>query len=192
MIENDSTSKNKHGENGTGHAASAFKPDILTSGEHMVYETRPLIWPSLFKPVLILLLGLAVYLSIMYFEARYTGLDEIIWLALRWFGLGIMALSLLSFLVRWLKWRCTVYGITNKRILLKTGIVGRSYVDCSLAKIHNLHVDIPVHGRTLGFGTVSIVTAGSGITEIQWENVRDPLGVQRELNEAVERFTQGR
>ncbi|UCH43399.1 MAG: PH domain-containing protein, partial [Dehalococcoidales bacterium] len=108
----------------------------------------------------------------------------------RWFGIAIMALSLLAFLVRSLKWWSTVYGITNKRILVKTGVVGRSYIDCSLGKIHNLQVKVPVHGRLLGFGSVSIIVSASSSTEILWENVRDPLRVQRELNEAVERFTQ--
>jgi len=189
MTKSDSTINNGHVENGTGYGESAFQPGVFTSGESMIFETKPLVWPGLFNPVLILLIGLAVYLSITYFEARYPGPDEIIWLTLRWFGVGIMALSLLSFLVRSLKWWSTVYGITNKRILLKTGIIGRSYVDCSLSKVHNLQVDIPVHGRLLGFGTVRIVTVGSGTTEIEWANVRDPLRVQRELNEAVERFT---
>jgi len=191
MIRNDSTSDGEYTGNSTGYATSAFQPGVFTSGEHMVYETKPLIWPGLLNPVFILLIGLAVYLSIAYFDARYPGLDEIIWLTLRWFGVGIMALSLLAFLVRLLKWLSTVYGITNKRILLKTGIVGRSYVDCSLGKIHNLQVNVPVHGRLLGFGTVRIIASASGSTEILWENVRDPLRVQRELNEAVERFTQG-
>ena len=114
--------------------------------------------------------------------------DSIFPEAIRWFGQGIMLIGAIIMIKRILEWQHTIYVLTNKRVLRQKGIFGRSYVDCGLNKIQNLYIDISAFGRMLGYGNVRIAAAGTAGIEIEWEGVRDPLGVQRELNEAIESY----
>ena len=169
------------------YGRSILNKNILITGEQIVFETRPLLWTGLFFPWLLLILGLIITV-VPLFELIVGVSDSIFPEVIRWFGEGIMLIGGLIMVKRILEWQHTIYVLTNKRVLRQKGILGRSYVDCGLNKIQNLYIDISAFGRMLGYGSVRIAAAGTAGIEIEWEGVRDPLGVQRQLNEAIERY----
>ena len=168
--------------------------DILTSGERPLYEARPVLWPLLVRPALLLVVGIAIVIvaqqvplgfihSIMQ-ELSLTAIRSIIW----WLGIVILAAGLLGVLIRYVRWRYTVYAITNQRILQQTGIIGKSYATCSLSKVQTSYLQITVLGRILNFGTIRMATAGTGSIEMQWSGVKHPRNVHRILNETLEQY----
>ena len=169
------------------YGRSILNKNILITGEQIVFETRPLLWTGLFFPWLLLILGLIITV-VPLFELIVGVSDSIFPEVIRWFGEGIMLIGGLIMVKRILEWQHTIYVLTNKRVLRQKEILGRSYVDCGLNKIQNLYIDISAFGRMLGYGSVRIAAAGTAGIEIGWEGVRDPLGVQRQLNEAIERY----
>ena len=50
--------------------------------------------------------------------------------------------------------------VTNKRIIVKTGIISRRTLEMNLNKIESVNVDQSIMGRMLGYGTITIIGTG--------------------------------
>lgn len=51
-------------------------------------------------------------------------------------------------------------AVTNKRVIIKTGLISRRTVELNLAKIENIAVDQGMWGRMMGFGKETVVGTG--------------------------------
>jgi len=165
--------------------------EILTTGEFPVYEVQPLLWPLLIRPALVSTVGIMITIMASNIQLGFIPeigavipLDLVRSIA-RWTGIMLLVAGLLGAIIRFLKWKATVYTVTNSRILRQTGIIGKSFVDCSLSKVQNIFLDITIWGRLFRFGTIRVATAGTSDVEISWEYMRNPIKVHRELNEAI-------
>jgi uncharacterized membrane protein YdbT with pleckstrin-like domain len=172
-------------------SVSLTTPEILTSEEYPVYEARPILWPFIIRPALVSIVAIMItviapnlQLSFIPEVERVIPLD-LIHSFLRWTGVVLLAAGLLGGIIRFFRWRSTLYIVTNSRILQQTGIIGKSLVDCSLSKIQNIFLDMTILGRLFGFGTVRVATAGTGGVEIRLEYMKNPMKVHRELNETI-------
>src|SRR5215472_16667420 len=85
------------------------------------------------------------------------------------------------FLVGFLKRKATEMAVTNKRVIVKTGIAERRTVEILLSRIESVAVDEPALGRLLGYGTV--IVRGTGGTPETFEKIYHPL----EFREQVQR-----
>lgn len=172
-------------------STTLLSPEILTSGEYPVYEARPLLWPLLIRPALVSIVGIITTVIAPNLQLSFIpAIGEVIPLdlihsILRWTGIVLLATGLLGAIIGFLRWRSTVYTVTNNRILRQTGIIGKSLVDCSLSKIQNIFLDMTILGRLLGFGTIRVATAGTSGVEIRLEYMKNPMKVHRELNETI-------
>jgi uncharacterized membrane protein YdbT with pleckstrin-like domain len=72
-------------------------------------------------------------------------------------------------------------AVTNKRVIVKTGIADRRTVEILLSRIESVAVEEPALGRLLGFGTVTV--RGTGGTPEVFEKIYHPL----EFREQVQR-----
>jgi uncharacterized membrane protein YdbT with pleckstrin-like domain len=160
--------------------------EILVSNEEIIVESRPLIWPHLFEPAMVVVISLVLTGFFIYLEPKYPEFE--LWRVVQWIALAIAIIGLLSLLSRLIRWRYTIYALTNKRILRRTGVFGRSYLDCSLGKVQNVEVKMSAISRIFGFGTIRIATARTKGEDIEWVDVKDPIGIQRQINEGLERF----
>jgi len=73
------------------------------------------------------------------------------------------------------------FVITNKRIIMKTGLISRKTFEMNLQKIESVNVDQTFWGRLLGFGTVSIV--GTGGSRESFADISEPLLFRRKFQE---------
>jgi membrane protein YdbS with pleckstrin-like domain len=173
----------------------ALERDVLIQGEEILFREKPLPWLKLGEPLLAIIIA-SVFLFIWpYLSKTFPEVGQVdmvdFWIILRWFGLGILIIGTIALVARWFRWYFRIYMVTNKRIIEGSGTIGRSYIDCSLARIQNTKVNISILGRMLGYGTVSITTASNSKFAIKWENIRDPLGAQRKISEAFESYMSG-
>lgn len=79
----------------------------------------------------------------------------------------------------WLKLRFTEMGVTNKRVILKTGIVSRHSEEMKLSSIETVEIEQGILGRILGFGTVKVT--GKGISDLVFTRINDPMEVKRKI-----------
>jgi uncharacterized membrane protein YdbT with pleckstrin-like domain len=73
------------------------------------------------------------------------------------------------------------FAITNKRVIIKTGLISRKTVELNLSKIESVNVDQTIMGRIFGFGTITII--GIGGTREAFVNIRKPLEFRKKFQE---------
>jgi uncharacterized membrane protein YdbT with pleckstrin-like domain len=74
----------------------------------------------------------------------------------------------------------TEYGLTNKRIVVKTGIIGRSTEELKLSKVETVELRQSILGRIFGFGDV--VLSGTGASNLVLKTVSGPIEVKRTID----------
>jgi len=65
------------------------------------------------------------------------------------------------------------FAITNKRVIIKIGLISRHTLEMNLSKIESVNVAQGIFGRLLGYGTIVIV--GTGGTRETFPSISDPL-----------------
>jgi uncharacterized membrane protein YdbT with pleckstrin-like domain len=123
-------------------------------------------------------------------ESLSTGEEVVALFRLHWFSklpmvlwivLAIPSLGLTLFLAlyEYLRLRFMEQGVTNKRVILKTGIVSRRTEEMKLSSIETVEIDQGIVGRMFGFGTVKVT--GRGISDVVFARIDDPMAVKRRI-----------
>ncbi len=158
--------------------------NTLLENERIVYVTHPH-WNIFIPSSIVFVLAVLIYgfgaellplnLSIFHFTPY-----EIIALCCGLYGA-------FHFLKAYIFFRTSEYGVTDKRIIMKTGWIERNSLELFLDKIEAVYVDQTIPGRLLGYGSVTII--GTGGSKDPFMNVPQPLHfrkvVQQEMDYAV-------
>ena len=73
------------------------------------------------------------------------------------------------------------FGITNKRLIIKTGIFSRKTLELNLSKIESVNVNQSILGRILGYGSLGVI--GTGGTSENFLSIKNPLEFRRKFQE---------
>lgn len=76
----------------------------------------------------------------------------------------------------------TEIGVTNRRVLYKTGFVRRRTFEMVLEKVESLWIDQSVLGRPLRYGTIRVAAASD--ENIVIVSVAEPFVLKRQIDEA--------
>ncbi len=79
----------------------------------------------------------------------------------------------------YLRVRYTELGLTNKRVICKTGIISRQSEEMKLTSIETVEIDQGMLGRILGYGNIHV--SGRGISDVVLRSVEDPMAVKRAI-----------
>lgn len=98
-----------------------------------------------------------------------------------WIALGLITFGLtwLLALYEYLKLRHIEQGVTNKRVILKKGIISRHTEEMKLGSIETVEIDQGLWGRLFGFGTVKVT--GRGTSDVLFKGIDDPMSVKRRI-----------
>lgn len=77
------------------------------------------------------------------------------------------------------------FMLTNKRVVLRQGIISRKTVEILLAKCEGVSVDQSIIGRILGFGTL-VVTTGGATSHFVF--VKRPVEFRNRVNAEIDAF----
>jgi uncharacterized membrane protein YdbT with pleckstrin-like domain len=75
--------------------------------------------------------------------------------------------------------RTSEFGVTNKRVVIKTGIVRRRTLELLLRQVEAMSVDQTIIGRLLNYGSISLT--GTGGVKEEFHNIARPLEFRREV-----------
>ena len=73
------------------------------------------------------------------------------------------------------------FAITNRRLIIKTGLISRKTFEMNLSKIESVNIEQTVLGRILGYGTIIIV--GSVGTREIFPSIKNPLEFRKKFQE---------
>ena len=82
------------------------------------------------------------------------------------------------------RWNATEIAVTSRRVLVKTGLLGRSTTEILLSKIESVAIEETPAGRTLGYGRVMI--HGTGGTPEIFDRVAQPNEFRRQVQGQID------
>lgn len=103
---------------------------------------------------------------------------------------AVFWLLLARFVWATLEWVSRLYILTNRRAMRIRGVFNVQLFECSLERIQNTRVEVPLPDRVTRVGTIVLYTAGGsggqgGATS--WDTVSRPLEVHQKLQEAIQK-----
>jgi membrane protein YdbS with pleckstrin-like domain len=153
----------------------SYVDDHLLPGERVVYRAR-LHWIAFRWSIL--LIALAIVAGIAGQQVS-TDPSADVWKL--WIPAVLAALAVA--VGPWVKRATSEFAVTDKRVLVKVGLVQRDSLETLLSKIEAIGVDQTLLGRMLGFGTITIV--GTGGTRETFDRIASPLEFRRQVQAQI-------
>ncbi len=144
-----------------------FLITYLQPGEEIRYRARIHIFLFL-QPAILLAIGFMCYFD----EMKIT----------HYLGITLLFLGLVSLVQRVLVKVGSIYAVTNKRVIIKTGVISRRTVELVLTKCEGIQVVQSIAGRIFGYGSIVVTTGGA--TNCYYF-VANPFRFKRAINEQV-------
>jgi uncharacterized membrane protein YdbT with pleckstrin-like domain len=101
-----------------------------------------------------------------------------------WIAGGVLGLiGLLMLVPPWIRSISSEFAVTNKRVLVKVGLIRRHSLELLLQKVEGIGVDQGILGRILGYGTITV--SGTGGTREAFRMIADPLEFRRQVQASL-------
>ncbi len=141
--------------------------DVLTKGETAVLMAR--IHPAIFwKGVVITLFGLFVA----------------VWF--KWLGLLFLCSGFFALILEWLTKRFLLMVLTNKRVLMRTGIMFQDVIDIHQNRIESVETSRTLIGQIFGYASVIITGMGNRVVIVPF------VANANEMRKAIEEIVYAR
>lgn len=146
-----------------------YTAESLLKDEQVVYYSRPhyVVFYSIF-----IWIGLAI------FSYMFIGFVFLAYL--------MLVMGMISLISDFISYRCTEYVITNKRVLMKVGFIGRRSLEIFINRLESVYISQGVIGRIMNYGTV--VICGVGGSKDPFYYIPDPVdfraNVQRQMQDS--------
>jgi uncharacterized membrane protein YdbT with pleckstrin-like domain len=158
----------------------------LIPGEQIIYKTG-LHWIVMLPALLLGAVFAAPGVYLLMRAESTKGSDDSVTL-FAWFGLALLVIAGVCVIVGYFRRSATEMSVTNKRVVIKTGVGARVTYEMLLAKVESIGVEESVWGRLLGYGTV--VVRGTGGTPEPFRQIGHPLEFRRQVEQQIEVLTQ--
>ncbi len=143
-------------------------PDYLKRGDHPVWFG---------KPALIAAIGTGLPVGIFVFAALFAGPAGLVFLPLALVAAGLfVGMNVLRF-------HHTEFLVSANRVYARSGVIGTTVKQLTYDKITDITYTQDILGRILGYGALTLDTAGSSEAPVRMVGLRAPL----EVKELIER-----
>jgi hypothetical protein len=158
----------------------------LIPGETVMYQTR-LHWIVMFGHIIVgcLLLILPGAL-LLYYALSQSTLDGSTSHIMKVAGLALLIAGAVVILMGMVRRSATEMAVTNRRVVVKTGLASRKTIEMLLNKLESIEVIETTMGRLLGYG--AIVLIGTGGTSEPFQNVAHPLQFRAQVQQQIEKL----
>jgi len=148
-----------------------YPTSLLSDGEKIAFEMKPH-WRALLVPIIVLLVDVFV-LSYLFFTFDNP------WVRWPVIVIGLVVL-VWGAAVPFARWITTQFVFTNRRIIVRRGLVSKTGRDMPLSKVNNVSFSVSVMGRILNYGTLSVESASEN-GDLVIDDVPNVEVIQREV-----------
>jgi len=158
----------------------------LVPGETVIYQTR-LHWIVMLGHLFVgcLLLGLPGVL-LLYYAFSQHGMDINTLHLTEGGGVALLVCGAVVILTGMVRRSATEMAVTNRRVVIKTGLMSRKTIEMLLNKVESIEVSETTFGRMLGYGTIVVI--GTGGTSDPFHRVADPLEFRSQVQQQIEKL----
>jgi uncharacterized membrane protein YdbT with pleckstrin-like domain len=161
----------------------------LVPGEILLYQTRHH-WIVLIGPLVIaLLLGLPGLWLLFEAAAKRPEMNEYVARVpggaqgLVILGAILVVIALANLAWGMAKRNATEMAVTNRRVLIKTGMGSRRTLDLMLSRVESIGVEETMWGRMVGYG--SVIVRGTGGTPEPFVKISNPQEFRRQVQQQI-------
>lgn len=158
----------------------------LVPGETVIYQTR-LHWIVMLGHIVVgsLLLALPGVI-LLYYALTQRGTDSANPHVMEIGGVALLVCGIVVMLVGMVRRNATEMAVTNRRVVIKTGLASRKTIEMLLSKVESIEVKETAFGRMLGYG--AIVVIGTGGTPEPFQKVAHPLEFRSQVQQQIEKL----
>lgn len=106
----------------------------------------------------------------------FAKIPMFLWLLL---AIPTVGITLILALYEYLKIRSVEQGVTNKRVIVKKGIISRKTDEMKLSSVETVEIDQGIMGRIFGYGDV--ILTGRGTSDVKFKAIDDPITVKKQI-----------
>ena len=139
----------------------------LMNDENVIYKAK-LHWVVFLWPIIWFVIALSMYSS----GGDSAGVASV-----------VIFISILTGIISFINYTTSEFGITSKRVLVKTGLIRRHSLEVLLAKVEGIQVHQGLLGRILGYG--SIIVSGTGGSKEPFHRIAAPLKFRKNAQEQI-------
>ncbi len=136
----------------------------LLEGERVVYRAR--LHRIIFVPPLALAVVGAIVAILIDVYLANPQVAAIV-------AVAVAVVALLYAIPRLIRYASSEFAVTNKRVIVKVGLVYRQTLELVLTKVETIGVEQTIFGRLLNYGT--IIVTGTGGTKEPFKDIANPL-----------------
>ena len=158
----------------------------LVPGETVIYQTR-LHWVVMLRHLVLgcLLLALPGAL-LLYYTHSQTGIEGQTLRVMEIASAVLLVCGVVAILVGMVRRNATEMAVTNRRVVIKTGLASRKTIEMLLNKVESIEVSETTAGRMLGYGTIVVI--GTGGTPQPFHKVAHPLEFRSQVQQQIEKL----
>ena len=160
--------------------ARIISPSLLLPAEVVIFEVKPSLWYVVFTSLPIAAVGLTVMFLVCVIEqlhaVRYLGAV---------IGTWVIGLRIAFALLQWLG---RTYVLTDRRILMQSGVFEVGVESMPLEDIENTFVAQAVAQRVLGIGKIFFRANTPHGASLAWEHIRRPKEVHAHIVAQIDRW----
>ena len=158
----------------------------LVPGETVIYETRlhwiVMLWHIILGCLLLALPGVLL----LFYALSQTAIGSRNLHAMEGGGVVLLVCGIVAILVGMVRRNATEMAVTNRRVVIKTGLASRKTIEMLLNKVESIEVSETAFGRMLGFGTIVVI--GTGGTPEPFHQVAHPLEFRSQVQQQIEKL----
>ena len=137
---------------------ASYVDSNLNPGEHVVYRGA-VHWVIYLPPVLMVCFGVPL-----------IGVIERI-------GLVLAIAGLLAGAAAWVRQTTSEFAVTNRRVIVKTGLLARRTIEINISRVESVQVDQDIFGRLFNYGAITVI--GTGGTKEPFTMIENPQAFRR-------------
>jgi uncharacterized membrane protein YdbT with pleckstrin-like domain len=101
-------------------------------------------------------------------------------------GIALLVCGVVAILMGMVRRNATEMAVTNRRVVIKTGLASRKTIEMLLNKVESIEVSETAFGRMLGYGTIVVI--GTGGTPEPFHNMANPLEFRSQVQQQIEKL----
>jgi uncharacterized membrane protein YdbT with pleckstrin-like domain len=158
----------------------------LVPGETVIYQTRlhwvVMLWHLVLGCFLLALPGALL----LYYTRAQTGIESQTLHVMEIASAVLLVCGVVVILVGMVRRNATEMAVTNRRVVIKTGLASRKTIEMLLNKVETIEVSETTSGRMLGYGTIVVI--GTGGTPQPFHKVAHPLEFRSQVQQQIEKL----
>jgi len=123
---------------------------------------------------------------LLYYALSQTGIESKTLHVMEGGSIALLVSGAIAISMGMIRRNATEMAVTNRRVVIKTGLVNRKTIEMLLGKVESIEVNETAVGRMLGYGTIVVI--GTGGTPEPFHKVAHPLEFRSQVQQQIEKL----